>query len=477
MVIEAPGQHRFNMVEYPRSVGKETGEAVRPTWLQLHFPAIFLVLGDILLLQGMTFAASAIRLLIPWGAVELTAGNIAGIHVAVLAVPLGFALAGLYPGYGLHAVDRLRRRVSVIVLGFAGMGAFDYLAQNGLWSRGILLITFAFALLLPIWDMIAVATLLRLRRWGIPVALFGAATQRAAFSALLQRNPELGWYDVEGHDWPPNNGAARRGITVAVALPPPNLPHDTSFDDLAYQHILLAPQLGPLQSHNVTARDIGPGSLILEMQRKLALRRNAIIKRLIDLVAGLVLLLLGTPIILVAALAVQTASPGAAFYVQSRRGKAGRPIRVWKIRTMKPDAEKQHPAVAISPADAATGWDAQSKPQDDPRIVPKIGHFLRRFSIDELPQLWNVLRGDMSLVGPRPLPDYHLALFDPAFIHIRQLVRPGITGLWQVTGRANLTQSDMVFHDIYYIRNWSLWLDLHILLRTLGEVLAGRGAR
>lgn len=442
-----------------------------------RLPVAFVLLGDTVLLQVMTLAATYVRLhLLPMGQTELSSGNIIGIHYAVMIIPIGFALAGLYPGYGLNAVDRLKRRVYVIALGFASMAAFDYLAQNGLWSRGILLIAFAFALLLPIWDMIAVSLLVRMRCWGVPVVLFGPASARAAFSELLVSNPELGWYQAEAHDWPPNNGPATRGISVAVALPPADLQPDTSFDALAYQHILLAPQIGPLQSHNVTARDVGPGRLILEMQRTLVLRRHAFTKRMIDICVAALLLLLSSPVIVIALLAVYILSPGLPFYVQARSGKGGKPIHIWKIRTMIPDAEKLHPAVNEEAETGADDWIQYGKLRNDPRIIPGIGHWLRRFSIDELPQLWNVLRGDMSLVGPRPLPDYHLAKLSPASIAIREMVRPGITGFWQVTQRATASQLVIESQDIYYVRNWSLWLDLYIALRTIGVVIAGRGA-
>jgi lipopolysaccharide/colanic/teichoic acid biosynthesis glycosyltransferase len=116
------------------------------------------------------------------------------------------------------------------------------------------------------------------------------------------------------------------------------------------------------------------------------------------------------------------------------------------------------------------------KLRDDPRIIPRIGQFLRRFSVDELPQLWNVLRGEMSLIGPRPLPDYHLAALDRAGADLRRHVRPGMTGLSQVSGRSSRSLEEQQHLDGYYVRNWSLWLDLHILARTVLAVVRGRGA-
>jgi lipopolysaccharide/colanic/teichoic acid biosynthesis glycosyltransferase len=121
-------------------------------------------------------------------------------------------------------------------------------------------------------------------------------------------------------------------------------------------------------------------------------------------------------------------------------------------------------------------WQSAFKLKDDPRVIPVVGRFFRRYSIDELPQLWSVVKGDMSLVGPRPFPSYHLDALSPRARRLRDEVRPGVTGLWQVTSRGEAGVEMQQAHDTYYIRNWSVWLDLHILMRTIHVVLSGRGA-
>lgn len=196
-------------------------------------------------------------------------------------------------------------------------------------------------------------------------------------------------------------------------------------------------------------------------------------KQAFDLLASLVLLIVFLPLFLVVTILIKVSSPGPALFRQQRSGLNGKPFTMLKFRSMVSNAEQLKQELAVLNEMGGPVF----KITDDPRITP-VGRFLRRFSIDELPQLVNVLRGEMSLVGPRPLPVDEVQRFDD-FAHRRRLsVKPGLTCLWQVSGRNNVTDfKDWVRLDLEYIDNWSLWLDFKILVRTIPVVFAGTGAK
>ena len=204
-------------------------------------------------------------------------------------------------------------------------------------------------------------------------------------------------------------------------------------------------------------------------------------KRALDIAGSAAFLVAFSPVFLCVAAAVKLTSKGPVFFRQQRIGEAGEPFTMFKFRTMQVDCDprihQQYVESFIQSNQPATsGTDAVFKLVNDPRVTP-VGNFLRRSSLDELPQFWNVLRGDMSLVGPRPPLAYEVARYKPW--HRRRVLeaKPGITGLWQVTGRSRTTFDDMVRLDLRYARDHSVWTDLNILLATPRAVLTGKGAR
>jgi exopolysaccharide biosynthesis polyprenyl glycosylphosphotransferase len=201
-----------------------------------------------------------------------------------------------------------------------------------------------------------------------------------------------------------------------------------------------------------------------------AWRSNQPWKRPFDLALGLVILAMLAPVFLIIAALVKFTSAGPVMFVQKRVGKNGAPFAIYKFRSMYMDAEARR-AELLATSDRE-GICFKSK--NDPRITP-VGRWLRRLSLDELPQIFNVLKGDMSLVGPRPALPSEVAAY-PARAMQRLSVLPGITGLWQVSGRAEIGFDEMVELDIHYARTGSLWADLVILMRTFEAVFSGRGA-
>lgn len=193
-------------------------------------------------------------------------------------------------------------------------------------------------------------------------------------------------------------------------------------------------------------------------------------KRAMDLVGAVAGLLILAPVFLAIVIAIRLESTGPSFFRQSRVGTGGRIFRVFKFRTMVDGAEEQK--AALTGKNESDG--CLFKIRDDPRLT-RVGRLLRRSSLDELPQLLNILRGEMSLVGPRPLPvdDYD---FEVPGMQLRLVVRPGLTGLWQVSGRSELGTAELIELDSYYVGSWSPLLDLRIIAQTVPAVLSGRGA-
>ncbi len=199
-------------------------------------------------------------------------------------------------------------------------------------------------------------------------------------------------------------------------------------------------------------------------------------KRAADAGVALLAGLLAFPFLALSVAAIWLVDRGPAFYAQKRIGQGGRVIKVLKIRTMYVDAEQRLERRLLEDPVARAEWERFFKLRNDPRVLGWVGRFLRRTSLDELPQIWNILCGDMSLVGPRPFPQYHLDSFDESFRQKRQSCKPGLTGLWQVSARSNGDLDVQRALDLSYITNRSFWLDLYILLVTGPAVVKGTGA-
>jgi len=233
--------------------------------------------------------------------------------------------------------------------------------------------------------------------------------------------------------------------------------------------LLLAPRLREVAVPRLTVRDVAGVPLIdVEQPEFTGVRRVA--KTALDYALALFALLVLSPVLLAVTLAVRLSGPGPVLFRQERVGRAGRRFRMHKFRSMHVDAEER--LARLRGGNQGSG--PMFKLHDDPRVTA-VGRFLRRYSLDELPQLFDVLLGRMSLVGPRPPLPREVEEYEGA-VHRRLLVKPGITGLWQVSGRSDLSWEETVRLDLSYVENWSLGLDLRLIARTLGAVLSSDGA-
>ena len=410
--------------------------------------------------------------------------------------PAIYAAAELYPGFGLGAVETLRRLVHCTNASFIAVVVCIFVFKaDARYSRMTLGIAWLAALVsVPLLRFLTLSIVRQLRWSGEPVIIFGRLQDvarvihalRHAFSlgykvagavscdqptaiSVVEDIPVLGGMEVLGH---------LRHFAVRTVLLWDGVDHPGTLDILHrhFRNVVLIREDHTLPIEHIRLRNLG-GVLGIEFKNGLLGRRNAVMKRVIDIVLGTLMLIVALPIIALFAAIVQMVSPGSIFFFQEREGLHGSRFRVWKLRTMCPDAERKLAECLANDPELNRQWHRNVKLLHDPRIVPLVGNFMRRFSIDELPQLWNVVNGTMSLVGPRPFPEYHLSRFRPDFRKLRTAVRPGVTGMWQVMVRSDGGLKEQERYDTYYIRNWSLWLDIYLLVRTVFAVLASSGAR
>jgi Undecaprenyl-phosphate galactose phosphotransferase WbaP len=455
-----------------------------------------LVLSDVLLAVLICTVAYALQGV--WGEGRLS--EIArATTVPSVAVWIGLrALLGLYPGYGLDSVERLRRHVYSVGATVAILAVFAVGLQFGdLLSRLVLFLTFLGLLFAaPFSQYLARRVLRRLRLWGKPVIILGYPDTGARLVDLLEEEWGLGYMPVAltaNHLTPAGSefrtadyaetltmamdvGRHRKIDTCILATP------YTRREQLAdmvhtvsetFQHVMVMPNLHGVTNSAVVARDLS-GTLAVEIKHNLLSPWAQRLKRALDLFGALAGGLLICPLLLTIAVVIRLDSPGPVLFGHRRLGARDEHFLCWKFRTMHVDAERilneclqRHPNLQAE-------WEQNHKLRDDPRVT-RIGRILRKTSLDELPQLWNVLRGEMSLAGPRPIVDAEVSKYDKDY-ELYKRIRPGMSGFWQVGGRSEIDYKVRVAMDSYYVRNWSVWLDIIILVRTVKIVLFGQGA-
>ena len=408
-----------------------------------------------------------------------------------------YAVVGLYPGVAISPVDELRWTSLSTTLIYLALMAMLLLGRDGeVYDRGVFMIAWLLSIVLVLSGRALARSVFAPKWWwGYPVIVLGAGKTGDMVIRTLHHRPSIGLKPVLVLDDNPEKHGFLQGIPVVggVALAPklakrrqipygivamPGVPRDRLLSLIerygtAFPHLLIIPDLFEFSSLWVSAKDMG-GILGLEVRQTLLLPGPRLAKFLIDLAATLIGGLFILPLIVIIAVLIRLDSPGPIFYSQIRIGQGGRHFKAWKFRTMVKNADIALLDYLDKHPDLREAWDRDQKLRRDPRVT-RIGRFLRRTSLDELPQLWNILRGEMSLVGPRPIVDEEVEKYGDKFELFKKVI-PGLTGLWQVSGRNNITYEERVSLDAYYVRNWSVWLDIYILLRTIWVVITAEGA-
>ena len=483
-------------VEHEQLLQVASKKRWKPVWKQRLIVGT-LVLSDVviaLVVWGVAYVGQGI-----WGRGELTGVAVVAIVPSVM-VWIGLrALLGLYPGYGVDSAERLRRNTYSVFATLAVLTVVAVGFQVGnLLSR--ILLAFAFLGLLfltPFVQHFAMLSMKKAGLWGKPVITLSYKETGAMFQELLKQEWSMGYYSVAlldhllvaaGKSYRevyPEEALTEAAIlgrelgvdTVIFAMPytrREQLARMVGMASESFRYVLIVPNLNGITNSAVAPRDFA-GTLAIEIKQNLLDPWSQRLKRALDLVGTVIGGPLVSPLLFAITVLIKLDSPGPAFYGHRRLGAAGKHFLCWKFRTMHLNAERLLDEHLQNNPVLRAEWEQNQKLRDDPRVT-RVGRLLRQTSLDELPQLWNVLRGEMSLTGPRPIVDVEVPKYGEVY-KLYKRIKPGMSGFWQVSGRSETSYAERVEMDSYYVRNWSVWLDIFILARTVKSVVLSRGAR
>ncbi len=390
---------------------------------------------------------------------------------------------GLYSTKVMHTATELRKVICTVALAtvvLAAIGKHSSAANaQAVIALGFLLQTVC----LTLSRTLLRASMIRLGFWLTPTVIIGSGSLARTLAHVLEKHKHIGLQPVAILADPVDHldHAARlknqHRVSHAIIADPDLAGRDlesiTRHYTQHFEQVTVVPSYPAIGSLSVNAVDLG-GLLGLEVPGTHSHWMAHASKRLLDLLLVSAAAVFVLPVAALLYLAVWLSSPGPVFYGQRRIGQHGRYFTAWKFRSMVTNADavlEQH--LARDP-ELRKQWELTHKLPNDPRVLP-VGKFLRKTSLDELPQLWNVVRGDMSLVGPRPIVDAEVPRYGDCFDYYK-MVRPGVTGMWQISGRSNTSYAERIRYDEYFVKNWSIWLDLYILFRTVKTVLLREGA-
>ena len=415
------------------------------------------------------------------------------IFFIIFAIVLAW-VNGLYPGFGLASVQEMQKVLYVISLASVFLGVFLYLQQLALaYSRMIFILTWLLSALFMMLGRFALRNRFsRFYWWGIPIAVIGSHDIAEQVVEMMLKNRRLGFRPVCFFDPQDSSTAPISGIQMLKT----KADLEKFVSGSSIQHVILTDSIEEMLTLNIHwMRDVFPnilfvlntspfgslwvrtidlhGTLVVETNYHLLNKRETIIKRILDMILTFLLLLVSWPIYLILAVLIKLDSRGPVLYKQKRLGFDGQLFDSLKFRTMYENAEDKLQELLEEDPEARTEYEKYHKLANDPRIT-RIGRFLRRYSLDELPQLINILKGEMNLIGPRSyLPRELPQIGEYAKIILK--VKPGLTGWWQVMGRNATSFNERLKLDEYYISNWSIWLDIYIVIKTVWVLLSGKG--
>ncbi|WP_297261415.1 undecaprenyl-phosphate galactose phosphotransferase WbaP [uncultured Desulfovibrio sp.] len=446
---------------------------------------LVLCLGDTLTLLLVSALVLLVRNL--FGGVNLEQYSWMVLFIIVLMPIIGF-LFGLYQTLPLPPHRELRSLVLAGSMVFAMLLLFLFAGKSSIsYSRLALLGSWGLSCAaLPCWRFLARRWWARRRWWGAPLIILDRSQRGRAFWHYLKRNPQYGLLPCDIMSLPDDREALTASLercvrrypdATALLLLDAAQTVDGGYLSLVSRHFsktLVVPRFDAGMQHFwLTPCDLGLHTGLL-VKQNLRSRWRCHLKRLLDLGICLPLAVLLLVPGLCIALAIRLDSRGPAIYRQRRLGQGGKEIRICKFRTMIVNADAALARYLDERPELRAEWERDHKLKHDPRVT-RVGAFLRKTSLDELPQLINVLLGDMSLVGPRPIVEGERKKYGLVYENYCR-VRPGVTGLWQVSGRNNTSYEERVALDNYYVTNWSVWMDLWILGKTPFVVVTGYGA-
>ena len=408
-----------------------------------------------------------------------------------------FNVFHMYPGISLAPSEELRRFTigSVLAYGFIMMSRY---IENHVWDsiNTAFVISCVFSsLILLVARNIAHWLLLKTRLGGIPTVIYGSGGTGRLVVKCLNGSSRSGYVPVLILDDDPLGEDEYMGIPIIhdlsighdivnqfnikmaiVAMPKldsEKLKHLINTSVSAFRYNVIVPSYFNITTIWMSVRDFS-GVLGIDTSNKLNLIWNQYIKRIMELlivtIGGIFIL----PFFILIAVIVKLSSPGPVFYKHKRLGKNGKLFYAYKFRSMISDADQKLQKIVETHPEMKTEWENNHKLVNDPRITG-FGRLLRGSSVDELPQIINIFKNEMSLVGPRPIVEEEIKKYGEDFGRVFS-VKPGLTGLWQVSGRSHSDYHDRIAYDTYYLHNWSLWLDIWIIYKTFGVVLFRKGA-